>query len=575
MRYVLLALLAALFSTATADTVLSRVDDALEAGTITSDQAVVILWNSIQDRSLLPVEFVEGTVDVPCGTPVMDRITFLLDDCSEPIRREMVDLARPSVGSPEYTYDTSDGHFKIHWTDNGVNATNLAWVQTIAEGFEYAWEQEINVLDWDAPPSDLGLGGDTRFDVYVMALEGGTIGWCSSSGEPPDPTTPEADYSSHIAMSNSESWGSVQIQSTCAHEFKHAVQNGYEAAEPSWFKENCATWMEYMVGYSTYIGYLHGGDNCLRRPWYDIRTMDEGLYEYGCTPWPMYMQYRCGGQEAVRMVWEECAAVIGNNLLQAIDSTAANYGLTFLDFLAEYDAWRWFTGSHADGDYYPYEESSQWTPGPFVFTPHNISSLPASGDEYVYPPEVYGMHWIRVDVADYQSWILFDFDGRDGFPWTVGVIQTDEDGNSAFQYHFVENSGSTLELAANAAGWDEVVFYVQPTYQTTLTMTYDFTITEMTGIGEGTPQGGDFTLTAGSNPMTSGQSITVGLPVAGFTTLDVYDLGGRMVQTILAEEMPAGQTSVSWNASSLSGGTYFVRLAGQGGGAVMKVVLVD
>jgi len=574
MRYIMLALLAAIISTAAAETVLSRVNDGLESGDITPDQAVVYLWGSIHDRSMLPADLLEGTVEVPCGTPVMDRITSLLESCTAPVRGDMLDLARPSVGSPEYTYNTAGGHFKIHWTDNGVNATTLSWVETIGTGCDFAWEQEINVLDWDAPPSDMGLGGDNRVDIYVLSLEGGTIGWCSSSGEPPDPTTPEADYSSHIAMSNSQSWGEEQIQSTCTHEFKHAVQNGYEAAEPSWFKENCATWMEYMVGYDTYIGYLHGGANCLRRPWYDIRTMGD-LYEYGCSPWPMYMQYRCGGQETVRMVWEECAAVIGPNMLAAMDSTAAQYGMTFKQWLAEYDAWRWFTGAHADGDYYPYGESSQWTPGPYVFAPHNISTLPASGDEYVYPPDNYGLHWIHVDVTDYQSWILFSFDGRDGFPWTVGVIQSDESGNSAFEYHFVENSSATLSLAANAAGWDEVIFYVQPTYESTLTMTYDFTITQMTGIEEGETQGGSFTVSAVSNPMVPGESIMLGIPSAGFTTLDVYDLSGRMVQTVFSEDMPAGQTTVRWDADGLSDGAYFLRLTGSGGGASTKVVLVN
>jgi hypothetical protein len=274
------------------------------------------------------------------------------------------------------------------------------------------------------------------------------------------------------------------------------------------------------------------------------------------------------------MVWEECAAVIGPNMLGALDSAAANYGMSFKQWLAEYDAWRWFTGNHADGDYYPYGESSQWTPGPYVFAPHNISTLPASGDEYVYPPDNYGLHWIHVDVTDYQSWILFSFDGRDGFPWTVGVIQSDASGNSAFEYHFVENSSATLSLAANAAGWDEVIFYVQPTHETTLTMTYDFTITQMTGIEEG-EQGGNFTVSAVSNPMIPGESIVLGIPSAGFTTLNVFDLSGRMVQTVFSEDMQAGQTTVQWDAAGLADGAYFLRLTGAGGGATTKVLLVN
>ncbi len=572
MRYAIVILMSVL-ALASADTILSRVNDALDAGDISPDEAVMLLHNSLYDLDMIPIEYTDNTISVPCGMSTMDRITVLLEDCTAPIREEMLDLARPEVGSPEYLYDTPGGNFKIHWTDTGINATSLAWVETCAEGLDYAWEQEVNVLEWDAPPSDLGIGGDDRLDVYMINIEGGVIGWCTSAGNPPDPTTPEADYASHIALDADESWGEVQIQSTCAHEFQHAIQNGYEAAEPSWFKENCATWMEYKVGYDTYAAYLHGGDNCLRRPWYDIRSMDEGLYEYGCTPWPMYMQYRCGGQEAVRMVWENCAAVQGANMLDALNTTAEYYGLSFLDWLAEYDAWRWFTGHNASDHYYPLEECSLWTPGPYTFAYHTISSLPASGDEGVYPPEVYGLHWIKVDVTSYQKWIEFAFNGRDNFQWHVGVIQSADDGRTAFQYHTVDNTSATLDLAADAEGWDEVIFYVQPIFQTTLTMTYEFDITEMTGI-EGTEGAAElFTVTPSANPIISGQSILLDIPTSGFTTLNVFDITGRMVQNIYTGDMQAGQNTLAWDAGALSAGTYFLRLSGIGGGASVQVVL--
>ncbi len=565
----------AVLAMAAADTVLSRVNDALEAGEITTDQAVRYLWDSIHDRSSLPADLAEGAVEVPCGTATMDRISVLLDDCTVPVREEMLDiLSRPDVGDPEYTYDTPDGNFKIHWTDTGINATTQNWVETIGEGMEYAWEQECNVLDWDEPPSDLGLGGDERLDVYILHLEGGVIGWCSNAGNPPDPSTPENDYASHIAMSNSESWGTLQIQSTCAHEFKHAIQNGYEAAEPSWFKENCATWMEYMVGYPTYASYLHGGDNCLRRPWYDIRTMDEGLYEYGATPWPMYMAERCSGNETVRLVWEEAASVVGADIMAAIDRAAQAEGMSFMEWLAEYAAWRWFTGNNASDNYYPIGECSLWTPGPYTFAYHTFDAadLPVSGDEGVYRPETYGHHWIWVDVSGFSDWITFDFDGRDNFPWHVGVISTNADHTTTqFQWHEVDNTGATISLGAATEGWDDVVFYVQPTYETTLYMTYDFTIEAQTGVGSGPAF--DIEMTPASNPIASGQAIDVSIPTAGRTTLNVYDMSGRMVQSIYSGQLPEGESSLVWDAGNLSSGTYFLMLSAPGGGLTSQVVL--
>ncbi len=565
-------ILVLLIASAWGDTYLSRIDEALALGDISADQAALYCVWSVMDDSRLPASMTDGSVAEPCGTPALDEVERLMDQLSTEVRDEILALlARPSVGSPEYLYDTPGGHFKIHWTDNGVNATTLDWVTTIGEGMDHSWEHQVDVMDWDAPPSDLGLGGDTRYDVYVMALTGGTIGWCSTSGEPSDPTTPEADYSSHIAMSNSQSWGDTQILETCSHEFQHAIQDGYEAAEPSWFKENCATWMQNECwDTNLYAEYLHSGDNCLRKPWYDIRT--GSMYYYGATPWPMYMQTRCGGQEVVRMVWEEAANTVGPNMLSAITETAAYYGMTFTDWLAEYTCWRWFTGNQADDQHYPVEESSIWTPGPYFFPFHNVTTLPWTGDEGVYPPDTFGHHWIKIAVSSYQGWINLDFNGRDNVDWIIGVIQTDSDGSDAFTWHSVTEAAATLDIGINASGWQYVVLFVQPVTDSSLDFYYDISVTTQTGMegGQETPSA---VLSPSSNPMAPGGSFELSIPASGYTTLAVYDLAGRQVETLLSSFVDAGSHVVQWNADGLSNGAYFIRLSAPGGGLTERVIL--
>lgn len=565
----------AMFAFSGADTVVSRITDALENGIITPDEAVKYLTASLNDRSTIPAEFIDGTTDVPCGTAAMDLITSILDDCTAPVRDSYRDgRARPEVGDPEYLISTE--HFLIHWTDEGVNKTSESWANTVADACVLSWEVEVDDMEWDAPPSDLGQGGDDKLDIYIINIEGSVIGWCSSSGCPPDPMTPEADYASYIAIDADESWGTNTIEETCAHEFMHALQNGYEAAEPSWFKENTSVWVEnYVYDYNGYATYLHGGDNCLRRPWYDIRTTDEGLYEYGASPWPMYMDVRHGGQEAVRMVWENCAATTGSNMWEALEETAVHYGLDLDIWLAEYACWRWFTGNNCvNDDYYLYEEASIWTPGPYVFSYHTVSSLPHSSDEGVYPPEFTGHHWIKVDVENYQQWIEFQFDGRDYFPWVVGVILSAEDGTSSFAYYEVDNDYATIDVGVDADGWDHVIFYVQAVYETTLTMSYEFTIETITGGIEGDLPAPMITLSS-VNPLMSGSVINFNLPTGGFTTLNVYDLGGRMIQNIHVGDLSAGEHSFVWNADDLAIGSYFLRLTAPGGGVTQKVILVD
>ncbi|HPA99389.1 MAG TPA: T9SS type A sorting domain-containing protein, partial [Candidatus Marinimicrobia bacterium] len=42
--------------------------------------------------------------------------------------------------------------------------------------------------------------------------------------------------------------------------------------------------------------------------------------------------------------------------------------------------------------------------------------------------------------------------------------------------------------------------------------------------------------------------------------LQVFDLGGRLVQTLVDEEKPAGHYTIVWDTLNISSGIYFYRL---------------
>jgi hypothetical protein len=85
------------------------------------------------------------------------------------------------------------------------------------------------------------------------------------------------------------------------------------------------------------------------------------------------------------------------------------------------------------------------------------------------------------------------------------------------------------------------------------------------------------------NPFNPSTTVSFDLPVQAAVTIDVFDLLGRRVTTLLNEQRPAGRYSVEWNGTSGSGrqlgsGTYFLRLAAKGAGstftATRKMLLV-
>ena len=74
------------------------------------------------------------------------------------------------------------------------------------------------------------------------------------------------------------------------------------------------------------------------------------------------------------------------------------------------------------------------------------------------------------------------------------------------------------------------------------------------------------------NPFNPVTTIKYDLPQAVTVKLQVFDLTGRLVQTLVNENKPAGRYSAVWNAQNVSSGIYFIRLSAGDFTAVKKCV---
>ncbi len=74
------------------------------------------------------------------------------------------------------------------------------------------------------------------------------------------------------------------------------------------------------------------------------------------------------------------------------------------------------------------------------------------------------------------------------------------------------------------------------------------------------------------NPVTESTTIKFVLPESGFTELEVFDIKGRKVDTIIAEDMKEGENEVEYNCS-LSSGVYLYKLTSGDYSAVKKMVV--
>jgi len=76
------------------------------------------------------------------------------------------------------------------------------------------------------------------------------------------------------------------------------------------------------------------------------------------------------------------------------------------------------------------------------------------------------------------------------------------------------------------------------------------------------------------NPFNAGTTINYALPVAGDVRLQVYDITGRAVATLVNSAMPAGYHQVVWDAKGMSSGLYFLRIQAGEFAETKKMVLM-
>jgi hypothetical protein len=76
------------------------------------------------------------------------------------------------------------------------------------------------------------------------------------------------------------------------------------------------------------------------------------------------------------------------------------------------------------------------------------------------------------------------------------------------------------------------------------------------------------------NPFNSSTTIRYNLPTESPVTIDIYDILGRKVQTLLDVKAQAGTHQVNWNADGLPSGAYFARLKAGQHSQTMKMILM-
>ena len=313
----------------------------------------------------------QSEIPEPCGTWVLDKIhkewRRLSDDTRVILIRYgfRVDgiLSRPAgLDSSRTTL-----HFKIHYSvaagdSNAVDSLDSDrngtpdYVDTAMSVLEYVWGFETgDSMGFVAPPPDSvnGVdsvdGGNNKYDVYLKSIpDYGLTPYDHFLGDNPNShgVIETRAWASYIILRNRYP-SDNNLRTTAAHEFSHAIQEGYDGAVPSWLQEATSVWCEGEV-----YDAINSGHAWLyawfAAPWIpldaDVRDGPSVTYpnhKYGSWIFLRFLSEHVGGRPVVRGIWEHAIPYDnqnGNFSFSAIADALADFGTDFTSVFQNFAA---------------------------------------------------------------------------------------------------------------------------------------------------------------------------------------------------------------------------------------------
>lgn len=198
----------------------------------------------------------------------------------------------------------------VHWVSSTRDQPpNRSWVERALDVMTATYRRTTSRMGYRRPLADGRRGGNEKFDFYLKDLGSqGIYGYCA-----PEREKKQYRYSSYCVVDNdfaSAQYGGTplgNLKVTVGHEFFHAVQYAYDAAEDRWLMESSATWMEERLadGVDDNRQYLRYGQ--LGRPQVPLDLFEPyGYAHYGNWLFLEYLSQKYG-VTAVREIWKRAA----------------------------------------------------------------------------------------------------------------------------------------------------------------------------------------------------------------------------------------------------------------------------
>lgn len=344
-------------------------------------------------------------------------------------------FSRPVLGE---SIVSPSGKFRIHFDRYGSNRPNYSGItipqgadtvgimmDSLASSFDYSYNYEINILGYNAPPSDNGEGGDNLYDVYVQNLGNGNYGSTDFDAGSSTKNLPSYIYIDNDFIGSYNSFGIDAARATAAHEFHHMIQVGgyiFSSADLYYHETTSTAMEEFVYDYvNDYYAYIPGYFNNVSR-----RFTSGSGYDFAI--WNIYLEKRFG-HNILKSIWEIMATE--KSALNAISSSVFEFSSTFKDELNLFGQQIFFTNYRVVNNTI-FEEAENY---PLVKL-----STPYTGSTTIN---------LASNLAA-NNYLLFVID-KGGYTDSLISIITNSDlnNNVSFEYSFLTNSESGASKIVN------------------------------------------------------------------------------------------------------------------------------
>ncbi|MEP1304595.1 MAG: T9SS type A sorting domain-containing protein [Balneola sp.] len=449
-----------------------------------------------------------------------------------------------------FTYETA-GQDAVPSTDGNSNGVP-DYVEWAAIAADSSYKLLVETQGYTDPIPD-----GTTYDISFEELQG-TYGFAQTQdgNGPGTRIVVENDFEGFPDNDDPDGAQRGALRATVAHEFKHAIQfaqNGYSGDSDSW-AEMDATLIEEVVydQVNDYYNYLGGSGDVFGNPGV---TVIPGSYEDAT--WALFFHEKYGSDFWVD-TWariETSNSTLG--LLDAVDLELTSRGEDYTNSLLELYAWHFASGAYNNQNF-GFQESM------FYPSPNPQLTLTQIDDQFSDTIALgrFASYFVNVLPPASQSGNASFLIDTDSAEISMAAVAIFDDGTVSFKNAVLE---SGLLVVDEGWKWEDIaqvgVIILNENRSTDNTFKVRVSDSFSTSIiGDGsTPQETSLKQNY-PNPFNPSTTIPVSISEFQKVKVDIYDITGRLVQSVFNGNLPSGNYALPVNLERYASGVYLYRL---------------